>query len=102
MTWSVNWDLDNDLEFAGSHRSFLDSFAAVPAQIELTIMLAGSQVYLSWTDLTHSLWYVYRLTTPYEIPSAESRLAVTTDPFYLDEEAADLTEAYYLVTAEEE
>ena len=102
MTWSVNWDMYNELEFSGSYRPFLDSFDSVPDLIELTIDITGNNVHLNWSDPTHSLWYVYRLADPHEAPSVESRIAVTTDAFYIDENALNHTSAFYLVTADEE
>lgn len=39
MTWSINWDADNDFEFSSSHRAFLDDFIAeiLPAPENLNI-----------------------------------------------------------------
>lgn len=29
MTWSINWDIDNNLEFSNAHRSYLDNLMGV-------------------------------------------------------------------------
>ena len=79
-----------------------ETIAPTPPQIELTIDITGNDVFLNWNDPAHSLWYVYRLADPNEAPSVESRIAVTTDAFYIDENALNHTSAFYLVTADEE
>ncbi len=60
MTWSINWDVDNDLEFSNSHREFLDSFEnpqLPPGNFELLTPANGDtlsidelyDVHFSWT-----------------------------------------------------
>ncbi|MCF7920424.1 MAG: T9SS type A sorting domain-containing protein [Candidatus Cloacimonetes bacterium] len=50
MTWSINWDADNDFEFSSSHRLFLDSLSGLPLfpPENVTVEVFGYNVLISW------------------------------------------------------
>ncbi len=84
MTWSVNWDVDNALEFSGSHRAYLDELGE-PAGVMLRIRIVGQSVRLEWEDPEERLWQVYRSDEPWGMADAAEWIGSSVEGWFVDE-----------------
>jgi len=78
MTWSINWDADNDYEFSSSHRTFLDNLMGpqLDPPLNLTVEVLGYDVEISWdAPAAFVEYFIYR---------DHSIIATTWNTYYQD------------------
>jgi chitinase len=95
MAWELSGDR-NEVLLQALQAALADSGAG----IELRIDLAGTDIVLSWSDSTSTRWSVYRLSSPYNSPEPEQRIALTDVPVFIDAGALGMPAAFYRVTGE--
>ena len=79
MTWSINWDIDNNFEFSSSHRLYLDNYmnpVVIPPE-NVTAVVNGYDVMISWDPSPYDFvdYFVYRNW---------AHIATTSDTTYID------------------
>ncbi|MDP8210727.1 MAG: glycosyl hydrolase family 18 protein [Candidatus Stygibacter australis] len=79
MTWSINWDADNNFEFSSSHRLYLDNFinpGVIPPE-NITAVVNGYDVMINWDPSPYDFvdYFVYRNW---------AHIVTTSDTTYID------------------
>jgi len=79
MTWSINWDIDNNFEFSANHRLYLDNYMnplVIPPE-NVTAVVNGYDVMISWEPSPYDL-------VDYNVYRNWAHLATITDTSYID------------------
>jgi chitinase len=79
MTWSINWDIDNNFEFSSNHRTYLDNFMTpdVIPPGNVTAEVNGWDVHVSWDPSPYDL-------VDYNVYRNGVQIATTSETFYFD------------------
>lgn len=97
MTWSINWDVQNNCIFSNNISGYFSQF--VNSIDNLTIGISGNNVALNWEDIPSAYkYYIYRFNTPYFNMSGASPIDSTTISQYIDPGASANTTYFYNVT----